>query len=81
MFVEFRVPREYGQTTAKISIKNLKIGSVVQRTTGEGESLKHIDCYGHIVGFSRVDGKLAMEVKWDSSPVTSIEMPEYLVLL
>lgn len=43
MFVEFRIPREYGQTTAKISIKNLKIGSVVQRTTGEGESLKYID--------------------------------------
>lgn len=81
MLIEFRAPREYGQITARIPIKNLKIGSVVQRTQGEGENLKHIDCYGHIVGFSRVDGKIAMEVKWDSSPVTSIERPEFLVLL
>lgn len=81
MLIEFRVPREYGQTTARIPVKNLKIGSVVQRTQGEGDNLVYIDCYGHIVGFSRIDGKLAMEVKWDSSPVTSIERPEYLVLL
>ena len=83
MLIEFRAPREYGKITDRIliPIKNLKIGSVVQRTQGEGENLKHIDCYGHIVGFSRVDGKIAMAVKWDSSPVTSIERPEFLVLL
>lgn len=81
MLVSFVLPSAYGKGLQPIDIKYVTIGRVVQKTEGEGQSLKIVNTFGHIVGFTRVNGEFALRVQWDDRPGEITAMPKHLVLL
>ena len=81
MLVSFVLPPAYGKGLQPIDIKHVTIGKVVQKTEGEGQSFKIVNTFGHIVGFTRVNGELALRVQWDDRPDEIAAMPKHLVLL
>ena len=81
MLLTFVLPSAYGKGFQPIDIKHVTIGKVVQKTEGEGENLKIVDTFGHITGFTRIDGEVAVLVKWDNRPDSVSERTKFLVLL